>query len=239
MPKQFKVKKKNLAAGKVLRRFVRIFKRKPKRFINLNESQAFDGRDLPKPCILIGNHNGAGGPFSFRVFVKHQFMTWGAYQMCEGFKSRQKYLYHTFYRQKLGWGKVRAAIMSVIFGVISKFVYSYAGMIPTYTDGRFKSTLSYSMQCLNEGVSVMVYPEDSTDGYKEKIEKFYGGFLSLAKIYFKRTGIDLPIYTCYYCKKPKTIIIGKPMYAQELLKDRTDEEAVEIFREYMNELGEQ
>ena len=236
MAKKFKVKTKDNFLDKFLYGLLRIFKRKPE-FINLNEG-AENGKDLPQKCLMIGNHNGAGGPFTFRVFLKHRLMSWGAHQMCEGFTSRRRYLYYTFYRQKLGWNRVKAFIMSYVFGVLSRPAYSYAGIIPTYFDSRLFHTYKYSMECLEKGISVFVFPEDATDGYKEYIERFWPGFLHFAKLYYKRTGVDLPIYTLFYSKKPKTIVIGKPMYYQELLKEHTDEEILEIFRNYMNSLNE-
>lgn len=222
----------------MIRGIARIFKRKPK-FINLNEDMALDGRDLPKKCMMIGNHNGAGGPFSFRTFMwRKRFMTWGAHQMCENYKSRRHYLYNVFYTQKLGWKKPKAKFMSWFFGFFSKIIYKHAAIIPTYTDQRLIKTFKISIECLEKDVSLFIFPEDSTNGYKEQIEVFWGGFVRFSQTYFRQKGIDLPIYTCYYAKKPKTIVIGKPMYLQELLKENTMDEALEIYRNYMNSLQE-
>ena len=236
MAKKFKVKTRDNFTDKILYIICRIFKRTPK-FFNLNDG-APDGRDLPKSCLMIGNHNGAGGPFTYRMFLKKRFMSWGAHPMCEGFSSRRHYLYHTFYRQKLGWNRFKAFVMSYIFGVISKWAYAFAGIIPTYPDSRLFHTYKYSMECFEKDVSVLVFPEDSEYGYKEYIERFWPGFIHFAKLYYKRTGVDFPIYTMYYCKKPKSIVIGKPLYYQELAKEHTDEEILEIFRRYMNSLGD-
>ena len=234
--KKFKVKKKYNTFGKTLRGIARIFKRKPK-FINLNGGDE-RGRDLPKRCIMIGNHNGVGGVFSFRTFMKNNFMSWGAHEMLEGFSSRRKYLYHILYRKKLGWSKFRAGFMSIFFGVMSRTFYDIAGIIPTYHDARLRLTYKYSMQCLENDVPVFIFPEDSDDGYKDQIERFWPGFLHFTELYFRRHKEDLPIYTCYYSKKPKTIVIGKPMYSQELKKEKSEEEVLDIFRNYMNSLRE-
>jgi len=236
--RKFKIKEKEHIGDYILRGLARIFKRKPK-FINLNEGMAPDGRDLPKKCLLIGNHNGAGGPFSFRTFMwRKRYMSWSAHQMCGTYKERRDYLYNIFYTQKLGWKKPKAKFMSWFFGFFSSMLYAHAGNIPTYTDQRLIQTFKISIECLEKDVSVFIFPEDSTDGYKEQIERFWGGFLRFSQTYFRQKNIDLPIYTCFYAKKPKTIVIGKPMYLQELLKENTLDEALEIFRNYMNSLLE-
>jgi len=229
MVKKFKVKTKFDLGDRIIRRIGRIIKRRPK-IIDLNDEK------MPPKCIMIGNHNGAGGPFHYRAFLEGAFMSWGAHQMCENFRSRRRYLYHTFYRQKLGWGKFKAFVMSILFGFIAPLAYGFAGIIPVYYDSRIMLTYKYSMNCLEKDVSVFVLPEDSSEGYKEVIEGFWPGFLQLSKLYYKRHNADLPIYTLHYSKKPKKIVIGKPMYYRELSEGRTDREVMRVFIDYMNSL---
>ncbi|MCL2256395.1 MAG: hypothetical protein FWC11_06055, partial [Firmicutes bacterium] len=61
-------------------------------------------------------------------------------------------------------------------------------------------------------------------------------FIHFSELYYRRHNEDLPIYTCYYQKKPKTIVIGKPMFLQELKKEHSEEEIMNIFKDYMNSL---
>ena len=229
MAKKFKVKKKFGPFDRFLRRLCWIVKKKPQ-IINLNEEA------LPKQCMMIGNHNGAGGPFTLRTFMKENFMSWGAHQMTEGFFSRRRYLYYIFYRQKLGYGKIRSWLFSLGFGIFSPLPYRAAGTIPIYYDARLRRTFEYSVQCIEQDVPVMIYPEDSNDGYKDVIEKFLPGFLQLSKIYYKKHGVDLPIYTVHYNRDPKKIVIGKPLCYRELAKKHSDVEILDIFMNYMNSL---
>ena len=231
MAKKFKVKKRFNLPDKILLWLSFLLKKHPK-IINLNDG------GLPEKCIMLGNHNGAGGPFNYRAFMKGRWMSWGAHQMCENFRSRRKYLYHIFYRQKLGFGKFRSRVMSVILGFFAPWIYHCAGIIPVYFDSRILLTYKYSMACLEQDVRVFVFPEDSDNGYKEIIEKMWPGFLQLAKLHYKRAGTDLPIYTLRYNPKPKRIVIGKPMYYRELAKEHTDDEILQIFTDYMNSLKE-
>ena len=231
MAKKFKVKTRFNIKDKIIIGLCRFFKKRPE-FVNLIEG------DLPEICIMIGNHNGAGGPFHYRAFMDNRFMSWGAHQMCESFGSRWRYLYYIFYRQKLGYGKLRAFFMSLVLGFIAPLVYGVAGIIPVYYDMRIVNTYRYSIECFENGVSVFVLPEASDEGYKEKIEGVFPGFLQLAKLYYKQYNADIPIYTLRYNKRPKKIVVGKPMYYQELAKEYTDEEILQIFIDYMNSLKE-
>ena len=229
MKKEFKVKKSIGKYGKCLQKIFKMLKKKPE-IINLNIEE------LPTKCIIIANHNGAGGPFNFRIFMKEHYMSWGAHQMTEGFNSRRRYLYHTFYRQKLGYGKFKAFLLSIGFGLVSPLPYGIAGTILVYYDARVKSTLLNSVKCIENDVPVFIFPEDSSKGYKKIIEKLFGGFLQLSKMYYKKHKVDLPIYILRYNNNPKQIVYGKPMYYQELAKSHTDKEILKIFLDYLNSL---
>ena len=229
MAKKFKVKKSFTPWGRFIRGICRVVKKKPA-LINLNDT------GVPPCSIMIGNHNGAGGPFNFRTFLHTYCMTWGAHQMTEGFLSRYRYLNKIFYRRKLGYGPIKSFLFSIGFGIFSPLPYSVAGTIPVYYDNRVYKTFDYSMQCLQQNVPVMVFPEDSDAGYQEIIDRFHGGFLMLSKMYYRKHGVDLPIYTPRFNTKPKQIVIGKPMYYNEMAKTKTDQEILDIFRNYMNDL---
>ncbi|MCL2675776.1 MAG: hypothetical protein FWE84_04220 [Firmicutes bacterium] len=230
MAKKFKVKQRENFTDKILRAIGALFKRSPK-FTDLNEEA------IEKKSILIGNHYGAGGPYTYRTHMKHRFMTWGAHQMCEGFKSRWRYLYHVFYRQKKGYRKFPAWIMASLFSLASRWVYGFAGVIPIYYDLNIAHTFKYSFECLSKDVSVFVFPENSNEGYKEIIEEFYPGFLKLAQLYYNKFKVDLPIYTLFFSARHKRVIVGKPMYLQELKKELSSEqEILDCFRNYMNSL---
>ncbi|MCL2234498.1 MAG: hypothetical protein FWC11_04090 [Firmicutes bacterium] len=212
--------------------FARFFKRKPVT-IDLNELK---GGKMDDKRVMICNHNGAGGPFSFRTFRKEYFMMWSAHKMTENYKSRREYLRETFYGQKLKYGKFSARFMSWFFGLLSPMFYSVAGVIPVYYDQRIRHTLKWSVKCIENDLPVVIFPENSSDGYHYIIKELYAGFLATSKLYYKQHGVDIPIYTCRYEKNPKKLIIGEPLYYNELSKSFTDEEIVNIFLNYMNNL---
>ena len=232
MGKKLKIRKKIGWFAWFITWVTRTFKKNPK-VINLNEEP------LPNQCIMIGNHNAANGPVKYYSFLGRYFMTWGAHQMCEGFLSRRRYLYHIFYRQKLGYSKFRSAILAVLFGLISKRVYSSAGIIPVYYDSRLRKTFGYSIDCLEQNVPILIFPEDSNAGYKDPPEMLWPGFILTSKAYYAKHGVDLPIYTIYYSRKKLRIIIGKPMYYNELAKNHAKQEILQIFVDYMKELRDE
>lgn len=193
-----------------LKMIIKVFKKRPT-IINLNDT-------LDDQALFICNHAGAGGPFSLSLFFPKLFIPWGAHPMTEGYCSRWKYLYHVFYQQKLNYNKFLSYIIATLFALISRMLYQGMHVIPTYTDIRLRNTIEISKRHINIGNPVLIFPEDSTDGYHEVISKYHSGFIYLAMAYFKEHQIDLPIYPVYFSQKRNAILIEKPIYIQSYIK---------------------
>jgi hypothetical protein len=201
-----------------LKSIFRLFKKKPQIIL--------PNHPLEDKAIYIANHSGASGPLTFELFFPKYFIPWGTHEMCGNYKMRWNYLYHVFYRQKLHYSKPKAFFLATTFGVISKYLYSSTGLIGTYKDVRLKHTFNNSIEVLNKNIPLLIFPEDSTNGYIDKPTGFFNGFIALAKQYHKRTNIDLPIYNVYYSKKKNKIIIDKPLHVIRLLKQGLTEQQI-------------
>ena len=221
-----------LKRGKIFtffKKLISIFKRKPA-IINLS------GEELKDKAIYLSNHAGAGGPLSYELYFPKRITNWGAHEMTEGYRSRWKYLYHVFYRQKLHWNKFRAFIVATLFAPISILCYRAIGLIPTYTDARFHSTVRSSCQILDENSALLIFPEDSSKGYVEPPTSFFQGFVAMSKLYKKLRNEDVPVYNCYYSAKARSLVVSKPIYVNKMLEsgmsvEDITKEALRIMRE--------
>lgn len=176
------------------------------------------GEKLPEKCIIIANHNNKKGPMVYEFSLPIRHVTWGAHQMLGGYKMRFRYLRDVLYIQKNGVKKWKATLKAGFESIFS--IYTYRGMkvIPTFPDARLRRTLQYSMQCLDAGMAISMFPEDSNEGYFDEMKHFFSGFVMLAEQYYKKTGEDVPVFPVYYGRKKKKIVVGKPVYVQELAK---------------------
>ena len=214
-----------------LKSVFRLFKKQPE-IIDLGGNDT-----VREPCIFIANHSAAGGPFTYQLYFPHKFVPWGTHEMCGNYKERWNYLYHVFYQQKLRWHKVPAGIVATLFAIISKFLYNGAELIPTYRDARFVTTIRRSLRMLERGRNILIFPENSTDGYHEILKEYHPGFAKLASTYYRRTGKNIPIYAVYYSEEHNRIVIDKPVYIESLLEDKLDEKGIaNRFCERTNEL---
>lgn len=210
----------------------RVIKKKPKIY-NLNDEEVLEH------SIIISNHSAASGPLTLSLFFPKFFVPWGTHEMTENYVNRWKYLYHIFYQQKIGYGKVKAFILATLFAIISKLLYNGMQLIPTYTDLRFKQTIESSLNHLEKNNSILVFPEDSAFGYHEKLTKYNAGFVYLSEKYYQKHGIDLPIYPIYYHKVLGSLIIGKKEYIKPLLdKGMNRYEIANYFKDLTNELAD-
>jgi len=215
----------------ILRAILRLVKKKPT-IINRNER-------LEQQAIFISNHSAANGPITLSAFFPVICRPWGIHLMNDGWKARWNYLYHTFYQQKLKYRKGKAFIMATLLSVISGLAYYAIRLIPSYTDYRLKKTLEISLEHLAMEQPILIFPEDSADGYHEVLKTYFPGFVVLAKAFYQRHKQDIPIYTVYFHSKKNIIVIDKPCFLhQEQFKDLNKEEIAAYFKNRTNELGQ-
>lgn len=217
--KEYRLKLKRGRWIRFFSAFVRLFKKKPK-LINLS------GEELADKAIYLSNHAGAGGPLVHELYFPKRLTCWGAHEMCEGVKSRWRYLYFTFYRKKLHWGRFRAFTVATLFAPISLCFYRGVGLIPTYTDSRSISTVKTSCRILDANSALMIFPEDSSDGYHNPPKAFNQGFVVMSKLYRRVRKEDVPVYLCYYGAKEKVIVVSKPIFVNRMLENGMTEEEV-------------
>lgn len=230
----FKVRKEDRGFNKFLTKAVRIFKR-PADIVNTEDAP------LEHKAIFVSNHCGAKGPFNLTTAfrkIDHKIMTWSSWETGGNFRERWNYFYHIFYRKKLHYSRPRAWISATLFAPIYPVVFRYAGLIPVYRGTKIKTTYEYTMQALDEDVSVIIFPENSENGYDELPAEFRRGFLLAARLYLKTRGADIPIYPVYYCPGRKKAYIGEPLYYGELSECMTENEMCEEFVRRIHALAE-
>ena len=214
----------------ILKGFLKIFIKKPQ-YVFLGEE--FDD----EPSIILSNHIGAIGPLTHELYFPKPFRFWGTYEMNSGLKGVYKYLTEVYYTKKKHWKPFLAKVFCLLAAPLTNMFYKGLNLISTYPDYRFRKTLLESLKTIKEGQSLIIFPEDSSNGYFDEISKFFAGFVVFAKNCLKR-GIDLKICQTYYRKKEKIFIIDQPIRFSELLKRfNSKQEVADFVCNRVNELG--
>ena len=215
---------------KGLKGFLKIFIRR-KKYIFLGEG--FD----EEPAIILSNHVGAIGPLSHELYFPEPFRFWGTYEMNSGIKSVYKYLTEVYYTKKKHWKPFPAKLFCLLAAPLANLFYKGLNLISTYPDYRFRKTLIESLKTVKEGQSLIIFPEDSENGYYDEMTKFYAGFVTFAQATLKR-GMDLKIYKMYLRKKEKIVVVDKPIRFSELMGQFDSKQALaDAVCERVNELG--
>ncbi len=221
--------KKNQPVWKGTARFLKLFFKKPK-IVSLSG-------DLPQKAIYVANHEAMFGPLVYNLYMPATVAPWGAYPMLGKWKQRYRYLKDVYFIQKRHKNKFVATILAAFEACFSGWFYKGLRVIPSYNDQRFIATLHKSMQVLDNDIGVLVFPENSNEGYHEKMTEFFAGFVYLAKYYRKRHGEDIPIYPVYYHSKLNKMVIGYPSYYSDYEERGLDRKQIAAeFCRQVNEL---
>ncbi len=211
--------KKKMWSYGILKVVIRMLNKKPQ-IINL-------AGEIEDKSIILVNHSAKSGPPALDVHFPKKAAKWGAHQMLDYFPERKAYLRDILYIQKLGKKPgFGTSFKATLMAMLNLWPYKGMWMVPTYPDGRLMKTLRYSTQLLDQNVPIMVFPENSNEGYKDVLTEFFPGFVMLAEKYYRAKGIDLPVYPCYYSLKKRILIIDKPMYVQDMVKEGLTREQI-------------
>ena len=191
--------------------------------------------NLPQKAIVLANHSAKAGPMALELSYPHFNVKWGAHEMLGNYKSRYNYLRNVLYIQKLKKGKLVSTVKAAFEAIFSIWLYRGMKFIPTYSDARFRHSIRCSMDVLESGASVMIFPEDSTDGYFDELTSAFPGFVMLWQHYFRKTGEDLPVIPVYYHKRSRKIVVGKPQSVKSLFDSGLNrDEIAEHFKDEIN-----
>lgn len=195
------------------------------------------GEELGEGGVVLSNHEGTDAPMSLELWCPHALRMWGAHEMNSGLVQMYKYQTRVYYHEKKHWNLHLARLFCLIASPLTNLFYKGLNLISTYRDGRFIKTLRESVEAIEKGENIVIFPEDSTKGYLAELEGFYAGFAMLAEA-CKRKGKDVPVFVAYFQKEEGRYIFDAPVRYSELTANGESREAVaKKLLERCNELG--
>ncbi|MGI6072922.1 MAG: hypothetical protein ACOX75_07990 [Lachnospiraceae bacterium] len=178
----------------------------------------FRGNNPTEPSIILSNHVGMKGPVKWYLYFKLKHKLWGTHEMTEGFLAVHKYLTATYFHRKKHFSPFMAMFIGTIASPFVNMFYKALDLIPTYRDHRFRKTVRSSFAAIRDGYNIVIFPEDSSDGYHDHLTKFFAGFAVFADNCLKK-GVDLPVFTSYFKKEENRFIIDAPILFSQLKKN--------------------
>ncbi len=215
----------------------RVIKKIMRLFIKESEF-VYLGEKISEPTIILSNHVGTAAPLAWELYGNLPFRFWGASEMNSGLISLYKYQTRVFYHEKKHWNLHLARLFCLIASPLTYMFYKGINLISTYHDIRFKHTVSESIEALDSGKSVIIFPEISDKGYLDVLEGFHQGFTVLGSILLKK-GKDVPIAVAYYKKSERRYIVDKAVRLSDIFKSGASREQIaKQLCDRTNELGQ-
>ncbi len=191
--------------------------------------------NLPRePVIIVGNHAQMNGPIASELYFPGKHRTWCAGQMMVR-KEVPDYTFQDFWSQKPPRSRWFYRLLSYIIAPFSVCVFNNANTIAVYHDTRIVSTFKNTMKHLQDGASIVIFPEHDVP-HNHILCQFQDKFIDVAKLYYKRTGKELSFVPLYIAPNLKKMFLGKPI--QFCAANPIEEERRRICSYLMNEITE-
>lgn len=166
--------------------------------------------NLPdEPALIVGNHTQMHGPIACELYFPVNRYTWCAGPMMH-LKEVPAYAYADFWSQKPKAVRWFFKILSYLIAPLSVCVFNNAQTVPVYRDARLRTTFRKTEECLESGASVVIFPEHDVP-YNHILCEFQDKFIDVAKIYHRKTGVELCFVPMYLAPKLKKMYLGKPI----------------------------
>ncbi len=166
--------------------------------------------NLPdEPCVIVGNHSQMYGPIAGEIYTPVPHYIWCAGEMMH-WKEVHAYAYQDFWSGKPKALRWFYRILSYVITPLSVCVFNNAHTIGVYHDARLVSTFRESMEKLNEGYSIVIFPE-CYDEYNNIVHAFQDKFVDLARFYYKKYGKELSFVPMYLAPRLSRMCYGKPI----------------------------
>ena len=185
----------------------------------------FIGLDnLPKePSIIISNHAQMNGPISMELFFPSKRKIWCIGEMMN-IKEVPNYAFQDFWSKKPRYIRWLYRIISYLIAPVG-YLLKNADTIAVYKDSRIITTFKETVQELNNGCNVIIFPESVAE-YNHIVNDFQDKFIDVAKLYYKKYNKELYFVPMYNAAKLKKIVIGKPIKFDHTLDMTTQREVI-------------
>lgn len=189
------------------------------------ETEVIGQENLPQgPAIVAGNHSQAHGPIACELYFPGMHDIWCIADMMDR-KTVPAYAYQDFWSGKPKRVRWLYKLASYLIAPLSECVFNNANTIPVYKDKRVVETLRKTVDRLQKGSRVVIFPEEYEE-HNTIVHHFQQGFVDTARHYYRKTGEDIPFVPLYVCPALRKLVIGKPIYYDHTADSREERERI-------------
>ena len=159
--------------------------------------------------IAVGNHAQIHGPLMCELHFPVPRYTWCAGEMMH-LREVPAYAYRDFWSQKPRWQRPFFKLASYLIAPLAVCLFNNANCIGVYHDSRILSTFKETVRVLESGAGVVIFPEHDVPD-NDILCEFQDRFVDVAKMYYRRTGQELPFVPMYVAPSLGKLYFGPPV----------------------------
>lgn len=172
------------------------------------------------PCVIAANHAQLHGPIQAELFFPGDSSIWCNAETMD-IREAPAYAYRDFWPEKPRALRWLYWIPAYIVAPILVGVLNSARCIGVYRDLRMRNTIRQTMDRLQEGARIIIFPETDPE-LNTILSTFQPRFIDLGPRYERATGKTLRFVPMYIAPDIRKIVIGKPV-AYDNQADARDE----------------
>ena len=162
------------------------------------------------PCIIVGNHAQMYAPVYSELYLPGDRAIWCRVEMMH-LREVPAYAFGDFWSKKPAWCRWFYRLLSYAIAPLSVCVFNNAHCIGVYMDSRMMGTMRESLERLQGGTRIVIFPEHEVP-HNSVVWAFQDGFVNLAHLYARRTGRSLAFVPMYTAPRLKRVVLGAPIY---------------------------
>ena len=160
-----------------------------------------------EPCVIVGNHSQIHGPLASELRLDFPHETWCAGEMMRR-DEVSAYAFRDFWSFKPRWTLPFYRLLSKLITPLAICLFNNAHTIPVYHDIRLRNTFRLSLEALNGGESLVIFPEKN-EKYNHILYAFQDKFIDLARYYYKQSGKRLSFVPMYLAPSLRSVFFGE------------------------------
>ena len=161
------------------------------------------------PCIVVGNHCQMNGPIAGELYFPGPHYIWCAGEMMH-LSDVPAYAYKDFWSQKPKAVRWLYRIASYLIAPLAVCIFNNAHCIGVYRDTRIISTFRETVEKLDAGYRVIIFPEHDPP-YNNILSTFQDRFVTVARQYYRRSGQTVSFVPLYIAPTMHTMYLGRPV----------------------------
>ena len=179
------------------------------------------------PAVYVSHHQNMRGPIHAAGLLPGEAHIW----VFHPFLARQtcfQHFYHYTFRNRFHWRAPLAAAVAGVASLVVPPLLRGLASIPVYRDGRVLSTLRQSVKALEKGENLLIFPDKDYASKEDAMGELQTGFLSLERLYHRKTGRHLAFIPLQCHRAQKTLCAGEPVYFREGQNFQTESHRVSL-----------